>query len=71
MTLQDCIDGAMADLDFYLAGSNDANPWGADRKAMVHEIAANANPVGNVQLLQDAAFEAIERALWKRLGASK
>lgn len=68
ITLQNCIDGAVADLDFYLAGSNDTNPWGGDRKAMVHEIAANANPVGNVQLLQNAAFDAIKRALWTRLG---
>lgn len=69
LTLQDCIDGAVADLEHYLE-SPDESPWGNDRKAMVHEIATNAKPV-DIALLQAAAFDAIEAALWRRLGVQE
>ena len=55
VTLRDCILGAVADLDDHLDQGDD--PWNGDEHAMIHELADNAVPVYNADILRITAEE--------------
>ncbi len=55
VTLQDCISGAIADLDDHLDRGDD--PWNGDENAMVNELADSAAPTHTQTILRIATEE--------------